>query len=116
MCAQDSPTGLEPNMFTREEFLASIYSETDIGDGIYSVLDHMNQLLLAGQFSEVDELTGEVDLEKLDCNVGFSFLTMTMTARLNKEIRVLFVGRLIERMMQQGYTREYAQDLLGRYR
>jgi hypothetical protein len=116
---ESRPTLAASETAVTEAFLSSLYDYSEakaIGKGSLLVVRHFDALLKEGNFRQIDLAMVKADVNRLDPEIGFAFLTITAPARqkLDGLARRFFINRLRLRFLDRR-PREYVDDLLRHY-
>ena len=87
----------------RPVWLDEVYSLTargEIDSAIDVLFDHVDDLLLEGDFSTCNELLIAVDLKRLDTNLLIAILSITLSASEKLPNRTLLVSRVEKRLAE----------------
>jgi len=87
---------------TTEDFLDQVYLNTDQRDLCMDLIfDHINDLLLQGDFETCDEILEQLEIDKLSPCLMISFLTITVAARSKLKERNNLFHLMQQNIMQQ---------------
>jgi len=82
-------------------WLGDVYSLVDRkrpDEAVDILFDHVDDLLIAGQFTKCDELLQTIDLKRLDANLIVAVLSITLAAAEHLPYRERLLVRVKERL------------------
>jgi len=97
-----------------DDWLESLYAIENADEGLDAVFNHIDDLMLAGEFSEVDSILENVDPNRLQIDVLLGFLTITLPVK-NKLRNRSRIWREAKEIIKQTKGQTYANELMDKW-